>query len=204
MALIHGGLYEPMDATAFWADTGVVEALSRRGIAALTPQRLAEPRSWAEDADHVAVQLRSDVDGGVPVVAGSNGCSTAAHLAIADPGLVERLAFCWPVTVGQEHVAEQRQAEQISRWSGERVASALLSGGALRGLADTDLASLDVPVAVMASDPENAVHRHETAETLLRLCAGSVALPPMPEPPTTGFDPASFAAAIERWLARND
>lgn len=201
VALIHGGLYEPTSAAHFWAETGVVHALASRGFDVLTPERLREPLCWGNDADHVAEQLRSNVAGTVPVVAGSNGCSTAARLAIAHPGLVERIAFCWPVTVGQDHPLERSLAERISQRSGDRVAASLLGGETLRGLSDAELGSLVAPVAVMASEPENLVHRRTTATALLHLWADSVELPATPEPPMAGFEPASFAAAIGEWLA---
>ena len=200
IALIHGGLYEPTGPASFWMETGVVKALSRRGLDVLTPERLAEPSSWAQDADHVAEQLRAGVAGAVPVVAGSNGCSTAARLAIAYPSLVECIAFCWPVTVGQGHALDQSLAERISQRSGDRVAAAVLEGETLRGSSDLELASLATPMAVMASEPENPVHRRTTAMALLRLWADSVQLPAMPEPPMAGFDPESFADVIGEWL----
>lgn len=201
VALIHGGLYEPTSAARFWAETGVVDALSSRGFDVLMPERIAEPLSWVQDADHVAEQLRLDVAGPVPVVAGSNGCSTAARLVIAHPALVERIAFCWPVTVGQGQALDQSLAERISNRSGDRVAESLLGGETLRGLADVELRSVVTPVAVMASEPENLVHRRTTATALLRLWADSVELPGMPEPPMAGFEPGSFAEAVGEWLA---
>jgi pimeloyl-ACP methyl ester carboxylesterase len=137
----------------------------------------------------------------VSAVGGSNGCSTAARLAITHPGLVQRIAFCWPVTVGQDHAQELSLADHISRRSDGQVAAALLGGETLRGVLDGELTSLAAPVAVMASEPENPVHRRATARALLRLSVDAVELPPMPEPPTTGFEPPKFADAIVRWLA---
>ncbi len=204
VALIHGGLYESMHAATFWAETGVVDALSDRGVDVLTPERLPEPRSWGQDADHVAEQLRNQVDRAVPIVAGSNGCSTAARLALAHPGSVERLALCWPVTANRGHAVERSLAERISQRSGDRAVSALLAGETLRGVLDVELASLTVPAAVMASDPENAAHRRVTAVALRRLWADAVELPAMSEPPMAGFEPGRFADAIGQWLAMGE
>ena len=201
VVLLHGGLYEPMSASRFWTETGVVRALSDRGIDVLAPERLREPRSWDHDAGHIAGQLDTGAGRSVSVVGGSNGCSTAARLAISHPGLVRRIAFCWPVTAGQDHEQELSLAGHISSRSGEQAAAALLGGETLRGVLDSEVASLAAPVAVMASEPENPVHQRATARALLRLSADFVELPPMPEPPTTGFEPPKFANAIVRWLS---
>lgn len=200
VALIHGGLYESMGARRFWAETGVVDALSQQGYKVLTPERLREPTSWQEDADHVAGLLRSEVERALPVVAGSNGCSTAARLALAYPELVDGLAVCWPVTVGEAQPVEEDLYKRISERSGGRAATSLLGGDTLRGLADIELESLATPKAVMASEPENPVHRRSTAAALRRLWPDAVELPAMPEPPVAGFEPLSFAEAIAGWI----
>lgn len=201
IVLIHGGLYEPIGAEGFWVATGVVEALSSRGVEVVAPERLEAPRSWEQDAEHVADQL-ADVGPPRPVVAGSNGCSTAARLAVARPDLVSRVAFCWPVTVGQGQGQghEQSLAAQITEVSGAQVAKRLLAGETLRGVTDDELAGLAVPAAVMASRPENPVHQGVTAARLGRLLADPAHLAPMPEPPVMGFDPAPFADAIVNWV----
>lgn len=189
-----------MSAARFWVETGVVGALADRGVEVLTPERLGEPLSWEQDADHVAEQLRSEGTGALSIVGGSNGCSTAARLAIAHPGLVRRIAFCWPVTVGQDHQYEKSLADKISARSGDQAAAALLGGETLRGVLDHELTSLAASVAVMASKPENLVHRRATARALLRVSTGSIELAPMSEPPMTGFEPEAFADAIAAWL----
>ncbi len=204
VALVHGGLYEPMSAARFWVETGVVGALADRDIDVLTPERLGEPSSWEQDAGHVAGQLAAEGVGVVSVVGGSNGCSTVARLAIAHPGLVQRIAFCWPVTVGQRHPYEASLADRISGRSGDDVAAALLSGETLRGMQDRELALLAAPVAVMASEPENLVHRRATARALLGVLTDAVELTPMPEPLMAGFEPRAFADAIVGWLTRGE
>jgi pimeloyl-ACP methyl ester carboxylesterase len=189
-----------MNAATFWTETGVVEDPSSRGFDVVTPERLSQPRSWADDGEHVAEQLRSHVARPLTVVAGSNGCSTAARIAIAHPDLVERIALCWPVTVGQDHVLEQSLAERISGRSGEDVAGCLLGGETLRGVRDAELMSLVVPVAIMASEPENLVHRRSTTTALLQLWPDAVELPAMPEPPMARFQPVRFVEALTEWL----
>jgi pimeloyl-ACP methyl ester carboxylesterase len=183
VALIHGGPYEPMNAASFWAETGVVDALSARGVDVVAPERLSEPQSWAQDAEHVAEQL-ADVGRPVPVVSGSNGHSTAARLAVAHPELVERLAFL-PAGDRRPEPGPQAGARvRIAETSGDQVATSLLAGDNLRGVRNDELASIAVPVAVMAAQPDDPVHRQATAEALLRLPADSVPLAPMP-----GFEP---------------
>ena len=190
-----------MNAATFWTETGVVEGLSSRGFDVVTPERLSEPRSWAHDAEHVTEQLRSQVAGPLTVIAGSNGCSAAARIAIAHPDLVQRIALCWPVTCGQDHVLEQSLAERISGRSGEDVAACLLGGEILRGVRDAELLSLIMPVAIMASEPENLVHRRSTATALLQLWPDSFELLAMPEPPVAGFQPDRFVEAASEWFA---
>ncbi len=209
--LLHGGLYEPMDSERFWVRSGAIEALAEVGIEIRAPDRPPEPRSWAEEADAIAryladvgAELVGDGGGPVAVLGGSNGCSTAIRLAIDHPGLVDRLALCWPVTPGSERVGDRSLAARIGAVSGRRAAADLLAGRTLRGVLDRELTALPLEVAVMASEPENPVHRHRTADRLLDLLAHPVALTPSPEPVTAGFEPARFAATVDRWLPAGD
>lgn len=199
IVLIHGGLHEPVSAHDFWVRTGVTDALSERGIDALTPDRLTAPTAWSDDADHVVEQLTPSA-GPLPLLGGSNGCSTAALIASTQPALVSRLALCWPVTAGQDHAQEGWLREHITSTHGAEVSERLLAGGVLRGVDDAALAALTIPLAVMASDPDNLVHQRETATALLELLSGASALPPMPEPPSPAFEPREFAAAVAAWL----
>jgi hypothetical protein len=44
----------------------------------------------------------------------------------------------------------------------------------VRGITDTQLRDVQVPVAVMASEPENRVHSHQTVERLLESITGAI------------------------------
>ena len=111
--LVHGGLYEPMDAAAFWVRPGIMDGLSQRGLTVIAPNRIEGPTSWAEEAAHL-VALNT-LEGPAHVVAGSNGCSAAVRLAIDHPDVVASLVLCWPATNGSEqnrltrHVNDSRK-----------------------------------------------------------------------------------------------
>ena len=199
IVLLHGGLHEPVTAHDFWGRTGVTDALAALGVDALTPDRLPAPASWSEDAAHVVDQLSGAR--ALPVVGGSNGCSTAAVVATSRPGLVASLALCWPVTAGQGHAQEEWLRDHITSGHGSDVADRLLAGETLRGVGDDQLAALPIPTAVMAADPDNLVHQRGTADALVELLSGASMLPAMPEPPSPAFEPAEFAAAIAAWMA---
>ncbi|MGH3756521.1 hypothetical protein [Actinophytocola sp.] len=98
--LVHGGLWDGVDAEFFWHRPGVTSALGDRGFAVLAPDRLARAAGWDSEAEHLARQL----DEPATVVAGSNGCSAAARLAVGRPDLVERLVLAWPTTANDPEV----------------------------------------------------------------------------------------------------
>lgn len=201
IVLVHGGLYEAMDATRFWAATGVIDALRDRGCEVLAPDRLPTPRSWADDADAMAARIAAAVDGPVVVVGGSNGCSTAVRLAVDRPALVAGLALCWPVTVSVDAPATGALRTRIAEVASGPVADGLLAGETLRGALDAELASLPPGVGLMAAEPENPVHQHRTVDRLHALLADPRPLTAMPEPPAAGFDASRFAATVGTWAA---
>lgn len=194
-----------MDGDRFWRRTGVVDALVWRGADPVVVDRLASPRTWFEEADHLAAALAGRLPGPAVVIAGSNGCSAALRLAIDRPDLVEAVALCWPVTVDPAddagplvaHIADQR---------GPEVAAALLAGETVRGVTDDELRGLTTPAAVLAPNPENAVHRRSTADRLRSLltdrspASGAAELTAMPEPPMPGFLADRFAETVVAWL----
>ncbi|MFL5625427.1 MAG: alpha/beta fold hydrolase [Ktedonobacteraceae bacterium] len=102
--LIHGGLCDPMNGERFWFRPGVVEGLLTRGYRALVPdRRLCGGRttttfsaySWEIDAADMASVVQAAGVERVHIVAGSNGCSTALRLALAQPAMVHSLVLCW-------------------------------------------------------------------------------------------------------------
>jgi pimeloyl-ACP methyl ester carboxylesterase len=177
VVLVHGGLWEDMDAERFWVRPGIVAALQARGVPVLAPDRVVRPRSWAEEVAHLLPLLPAEP---VTLVGGSNGCSVVARIAVEHPGRVARLVLAWPATAGDTAV------DTLYREIG--APPEVLGGETLRGLTDVELAGLRLPVAVVPG-PDNPYHSRSTVDTLLALVAGAVALPPTPEPPRPEFPP---------------
>jgi pimeloyl-ACP methyl ester carboxylesterase len=177
LVLVHGGLWEDMDAERFWVRPGVVDGLAGAGVEVLAPDRLRRPDSWAAEVRHLRALLP---DRSVTVVAGSNGCSVAARLAVDHPDRVARLVLAWPATAGDP---------QVDAWARQQGApEAMLAGETLRGLTDTELAGLSLPVAVLPASG-SPFHQRRTVDALLRLIPGAVELPGSPEPPRPEFTP---------------
>lgn len=139
--LIHGGLAESMDAERFWVMPGILDALTGLGFVVDAPDRDTTPSSWIAAADELARSLRWSST----VVGASNGVSVAVRLALQHPSLVRRLVLLWPATAGAREVDGLVPA----------AASHLLTGATLRGVDDTELAGLRLPVAVLPAEPEN-------------------------------------------------
>jgi pimeloyl-ACP methyl ester carboxylesterase len=177
VVLVHGGLWEDMDADRFWVRPGIVAALAARGTPVLAPDRVVRPRSWAEEVAHLMPLLPAEP---VTLVGGSNGCSVVARIAVDFPDRVARLVLAWPATAGDSRV--DTHYREIG------VPPQLLEGETLRGLADTELAQLRLPVAVLPPE-DNPYHRRSTVDSLLALVARAVELPPSPEPPRPEFPP---------------
>jgi pimeloyl-ACP methyl ester carboxylesterase len=167
LVLIHGGLWEDgMDAERFWATPGIVAGLQRRGFEVLAPARPLRAPSWAAEADHLAPTLP---DRPVTLVAGSNGCSVAVRLALVRPDRIERLLLAWPPSAGDPVVDARVRGGLVELGASPQVIDELLVGQTLRGVADAELATLQVPVGVLPSAPENPVHQRHTVDAL---CAG--------------------------------
>lgn len=193
--LVHGGLWEPMDADRFWVRPGVVDALRARGLSVSAPDRPRRPDTWYAEAEHLAASLP---DGPVVVVAGSNGCSVGVRLAVALPGRVRGLVLAWPATAGDPRVDGLARAGMAGQGAAPATVDGLLAGGLLRGVDDAELAAVRVPVAVLPAVPENPFHLRSTVDGLLRAVPGAVELPGCPEPPRPEFAAhlAAFCDAV--------
>jgi len=186
MVLVHGGLWEDMDAERFWVRPGVVAGLAGAGVEVVALDRLPRPDSWAAEVQHLLSVLPAPPS---TVVAGSNGCSVAARLAVEHPHRVERLMLAWPATAGDPRVDE---------WSRRQgVPDSMLAGETLRGVTDAELAGLRMPVAILPAD--NLFHQRRTSDALLRILDGSVELSGCPEPPRPDFNPADLVKTLLGW-----
>jgi pimeloyl-ACP methyl ester carboxylesterase len=200
--LIHGGLWEEgMDADRFWATPGISASLDREGFTVLTPNRPHRPPSWEAEVEHLAPTLPGDP---VSVVAGSNGCSVAVRLALAFPDRIVRLLLAWPATAGDPAVDARTRIGLTELGASDQNIRALLDGQTLRGVTDTELARLKMPISVLPSVPENPFHQRHTVDALRRLQPDSDELPGCPEPPRPDFGPhlAQFLASVTKAISR--
>jgi pimeloyl-ACP methyl ester carboxylesterase len=193
LLLVHGGLWDAMDADAFWGTTGVLDGLraaTAPDLQVLAPDRPRCAHGWEAEVDALAEHLPKP--GPATVVGASNGCTTAVLLALRFPALVDRLLLAWPAT-GSDPVANERaRAGMVKRGCPPAVADEMITGGVLRGATDEQLASLErITVAVLPAVPENPSHQRITVDGLLRVIRGSRELAGGPEPPTPAFrDPS--------------
>jgi pimeloyl-ACP methyl ester carboxylesterase len=184
--LVHGGLWDSMDAEHFWRTPGIVAGLESHGLTVLAPDRPRFPSGWDQEVIELGALLPSEP---VTVVGASNGCTVAALLALAYPHVVERLVLAWPATGGDTLVDIRTQTGLLERGASENVLKGLLRAETLRGVKDSELAGLGIPVAVLPSVPENPSHQRKTVDALLTLIPGGRELPGCPEPPTPAFPP---------------
>ncbi|GAA0552688.1 hypothetical protein GCM10010172_38910 [Paractinoplanes ferrugineus] len=198
--LIHGGLWEEMNAERFWHRPGIVAGLQRHGVEVLAPTRLRRARSWASEAQHLTTLLP---DHPVTVVAGSNGCSAAIRLVrtlgLTEPDRFDRLLLAWPATAGDAQVDARTRLGLAELGAEPDVLDALLAGRTLRGTTDDELASITMPVGVLGSVPENPYHQRRTVDALLRILPSATELPGCPEPPHPAFP--SHADSLVRTVA---
>jgi len=196
--LIHGGLWDTMDADGFWRTPGIVAGLESAGLTVLAPDRPRNPATWSVEV----AELSKSLGGSVSVVGASNGCSAAVLLALAYPQIVEQLLLAWPATGGDPAGNERARTWLFSRGASAAVADELLTGQTLRGVTDAELAALTMPVGVLPSVPENPSHQRKTVDALLGLIPGSVELAGSPEPPVPGFAPhlAGLVAELARFV----
>ncbi|GAA1440763.1 alpha/beta fold hydrolase [Leifsonia poae] len=172
--LVHGGLWDDMDANRFWKRSGVVDGLRGRGFTVIAPDRAPRAPSWKAESAHLQSWLPGE---GATVVAGSNGCSAALRLALSEPDRVHRLLLAWPATPRDE------RDRLLGQGAPPDVADALLRGETVRGVTDEEIAAFRIPVAVLPSVPENPAHQRTTVDRLLQLLPAPQELPGCPEPP---------------------
>jgi pimeloyl-ACP methyl ester carboxylesterase len=186
--LVHGGLWDAMDADTFWGTTGITEGLrGALGTEVLAPDRPRPSSGWDVEVAALGEQL-AKISGPVRIVGASNGCTVAVLLALKFPELVDRLLLAWPATGDDVAANERARAGMVSRGCPPAAADELLAGGILRGVTDAELASLArIRVAVLPSVPENPSHQRKTVDALLRSIRGSRELAGCPEPPTPAF-----------------
>ncbi|HSZ43127.1 MAG TPA: alpha/beta hydrolase [Trebonia sp.] len=194
LLLVHGGLWEAMNADRFWVRPGVVAGLAERGVEVLAPDRPQRAPSWTVEARALADAV-SGV-GRVRVLAGSNGCSAAVRFALAEPDRVERLILAWPATAGDPEVDARQRREFAALGATDAIANDLLAGETLRGSTDAELATLTMRTAIIPSDVDGMIHRHRTVDALCRSIPGAVRLPEFPESPKPTF-PARCAAFLD-------
>lgn len=186
LLLIHGGLWEDMDADRFWHKPGITAGLRQLGIDVLAPNRPRHPSSWAAEVDHLAAGLP---DRPVTVLGASNGCTVAVRLALVCPERVAGLVLAWPATAA-DPAADTRVRDRLTGLGASTdVVDALLAGHTLRGVADHELAALSIAVGVLPSAPAGPFHQRATVDALLRLLPQAVELPGCPEPPHPEFPP---------------
>jgi pimeloyl-ACP methyl ester carboxylesterase len=200
VVLVHGGLWQEVDAEFFWGATGVVAGLSEGGVEVVAPDRVSRPVDWAAEVGALAAVLPERP---VTVVGGSNGCSAAVRLALAYPERVARLLLAWPATAGDAEVDARNRDRLGGLGASPEVVDALLGGGTLRGVTDGELAGLAMPVGVLPSVPDNPSHQRRTVDRLLRVLPDAEELPGCPEPPVPGFAPhlAGLVATIAGFAA---
>ncbi|GGK23110.1 hypothetical protein GCM10010124_14550 [Pilimelia terevasa] len=182
--LVHGGLWEDLDAERFWGATGVRAGLAEHGLRTLAPDRLVRAPSWAAEAAHLVAALPPEP---VTVIAGSHGCSAAARLALARPESVAALLLAWPATAGDPDVDASAHARLDSVGARTTEVSHLLDGQVLRGVSETDLGCLAMPVGVLPSVPEDRQHQRRTVDALLARIPHARELPGCPAPPAADF-----------------
>lgn len=202
--LIHGGLWEEIDAARFWRRPGIVAGLEERGFAVTAPDRLRRASGWTQEAGHIASLLSSAPSAvGATVVGGSFGCSVAVRLALDFPGLARRLLLAWPAAVGDQFVAIRARADLARLGARSGVLDALLGTGTLPSATDSELSTLAIPVGVLPSVPPNPLHSRGTADALLRLLPSAVEVPGCPEAPSREFPPhlESFLATVAEFAA---
>ncbi|HEX5164917.1 MAG TPA: alpha/beta hydrolase [Thermomicrobiales bacterium] len=122
---VHGGLFDPMTGERFWATPGVAGDLAA-ACRVLVPDRRCSPgrttagfsvHSWEREAEDLAAILDAAGIERAHLVAGSNGCSAIARLALSHPERVASLVCCWPAapTTAALLASFERSAAAVER-----------------------------------------------------------------------------------------
>lgn len=210
MLLIHGGLWEDTRADSFWRRTGVADGLERRGFTVIAPDRLRRAADWTAEARHIAdaagltgrnglgASSGTGAARGLTVMGGSFGCSAAVRLALDFPGTAGRLVLAWPASLGDQFTTIRIRAGLSRQGARGPVLDALLGAGTLPGTTDTDLGTLDIPVAIVPALPPDPLHPRSAVDALLRLLPSAAELPGCPEAPRPEFsaDREAFLDAV--------
>ena len=191
--LIHGGIWEDVDAERFWVKPGVLGGLRDRGCDVLAPDRLPQPLTWDDEVSHLEPRLPADLS---TIVGGSNGCTVAIRLTLACPERVARLLLAWPAVAGDMGSDEWSRREMTRQGASDATIDGLLAGQTLRGVTDAELSDLRLPVAVLPPPQDNPFHKLRTFEALLRLIPGARPLPGYPETPRP-----EFASRLDAFLS---
>ncbi len=167
VVLVHGGLFEDMNPTKYWIDSGVTEALAATTTRFIAPKRPAEPTSWQQESDVLLAAIEKAGFDQVALVGASHGCSAAARLAVDHPNRVGRLMLAWPATAGDQ-VLDDLARIVIEDQVGAEAADDLLAGETIRGVTDTELANLAMPLVVFPSIPASHAHQRDTATRIVQ------------------------------------
>ena len=194
---LHGGIWENMTAERFWHRPGITTGLEHAGLTVTAPDRLRRPLSWS--ADTAAVQARLP-RGRFTLLGASNANTAAIRLAARYPRRVNALILAWPATRG--HDDDEFAAFLTRQGARNETITDLTTGQTLRGVTDSTIATLPMPVAIVPAPPQSHHHRPETVTALRRLLPHAAVLPETPEPPRPDF-PAHrdrFIHDLTRWI----
>lgn len=201
LLLVHGGLWDDMNAERFWVRPGVVGGLAERGWHVLAPERPYRAPNWSIEAQALAGEV-SEAES-VDLLAGSNGCSAAVRFALAEPGRVGALILAWPAVAGDPEVDETERRTLAELGATSTDIDDLLAGETLRGVTDAELAELRARIAIIPSTVDGRVHPLRTVDALCGLLPGAVRLPACPESPRPEFGAhrTAFLDAVTGFVA---
>ena len=184
---------------AVLASAGIASALHDAGHTIVTPDRLKRPTNWQADTDHIAAFLPSTQ---CALVGASNGCTIAARLAALHPHVATSLLLAWPATCGDEDRDAKFRAYLLQEGAAPDTVADLVNGQTLRGVADTELMELGMPVSVISAPETSPVHQPHTAHRIATLTRAAM-LGTYPEPLAPDFPSSKtdFVDTLLKWLS---